>query len=73
MTASDHFISLNGSLAFTKIAVLYGSIESLETGRRFGKITETRSKALVQRFIDDDEALDWIVPQRHHVANNSFK
>lgn len=60
MKASDLVVSRNPELAFTPIATLFDSPESMEIGERFGQITDHRSLADVRRFLKEAEAVEWL-------------
>ena len=60
MEASDQVVSRNPELAFTTIATLFESPESMEIAERFGEITDHRFLAYVKRFIDEADAIKWV-------------
>lgn len=62
MHAADSLLSFNKEFAFTRVAVIYNSPESLEAAKSLGRITETRSTARVKRFLEEESALDWLWP-----------
>ena len=57
--ASDTFISLNSKLAYSKIAIL-ANPEYIGLGRKFEKITEFASMALIEVFDSELPALLWL-------------
>ena len=60
LKASDTFIDRDGKLAYSKVAIVT-SPENLHVGRKFEKITEYGSRAIMQIFDDERAALSWLV------------
>jgi hypothetical protein len=62
LEASNNLIEMNPNLAFTKVAVLLRSQESLERAKRIEQSTFPGLTADIRLFLDAKEALNWLLP-----------
>lgn len=62
LAASSELKSLNQMLAFTKLAVILRSPESLERASRVEQATAGGAGAETRMFLETQEAMDWLVP-----------
>jgi hypothetical protein len=59
LDASNAFINENRSLAYSKVAILTAP-DAVDVGRKFEKITRHGSRAIMQIFDDETEAVGWL-------------
>lgn len=64
MRAADAFVKFNDRLTFTRISIIHAARESIEIAQRYGLIADDRTAAHVKRFTDDEEAINWLLPNR---------
>ena len=60
MAASEEVVSRGSHFAFTPVAMVMGTPEDLEMGRRFGEITDHRVLAIPRRFLHEANAVSWL-------------
>lgn len=60
LDASNRIIVMNSNLAFTKVAVLLRSPESMERAERIEQATGLTAD--IRMFLDAGKALEWLVP-----------
>lgn len=61
MACADSFINKSPNFAFTPVAILYGCPNSIEIGELYGEITEDNSLSEVRRFLDETDAMQWLM------------
>lgn len=68
LRSAGNFVRFNSEIAFTRIAVLYTSEQSMGIAERYGRISDDRSTARLSRFLDEKLALDWLCPRNTAAA-----
>ena len=58
---SSIFLSKEKSLAFSKVAVLMAGPDTLRLGRQFELMTESKTQAVLDVFLDEQKAVDWLL------------
>lgn len=62
--SSEHMLSYNRFIGNSKIAFLTNSIENFNVIRQFELITEEEVSAWMQVFLDENQALRWLLAYR---------